>query len=57
MRRHKFDNEVIGPEGNRAAILHYMEGKGFDSKQVTLTPKGGDIKLVAVDVKYEESKQ
>ncbi len=57
MRRHKFNLEVIGPEGKIDAIMKYMEGKGFDSKQITLTPKGGDIKLVAVDVKYEEDKQ
>ena len=57
MRKHNFTLEVIGPEGKINAIAEYLDGKGFDSKLVTLTPKAGDIKFIAVGVKYEESKQ
>lgn len=54
MRKHNFTLEVSGPEGKINAIGEYLEGKGFDSKVVTLTPTVGEIKLIAVDVKYEE---
>ncbi len=54
MRKHNFSLEVIGPEGKIESIGKYLENKGFDSKLVTLTPKNGDIKFIAVDVKYEE---
>ena len=57
MRKHHFTLEVSGPEGKIIAIAEYLDGKGFDSKLVTLTPKAGDIKFIAVGVKYEESKQ
>jgi len=53
MRKHEFTLEVSGPEGKIKAIAEYLEGKGFDSKLVSLIPGGSAIKLTAVNVQYE----
>ena len=53
MRKHEFSLEVSGPEAKIRSIGDYLENKGFDSKWVTLIPKGTTITLIAVNVKYE----
>ncbi len=53
MRKHNFTLEVIGPEGKINSIGEYLNGKGFDSSLVTLTPNGTTIQLIATGVKYE----
>lgn len=53
MRKHEFTLEVSGPEGKIKSIGEYLENKGFDSKLVTLIPKGTTITFTAVNLKYE----